>query len=76
MCAGAIVNARVRRLVFAAHDPRFGAVESVFRLCDSYLLNHRLELTSGVLADEASRLMKEFFRARRAGAASVPETEM
>ena len=65
MCAGALVNARVGRLVFAAHDPRFGAVESTFRLCDSELLNHRMEIVSGVLEEECRALMQDFFRARR-----------
>ena len=65
MCAGAIVNARIKRLVFGAHDERFGAVESVFRLCDSDKLNHRIEIVSGVLADECRAVMQQFFRARR-----------
>jgi tRNA(adenine34) deaminase len=65
MCAGALVNARVKRLVFGAHDERFGAVETLFRLCDSDSLNHRIEITSGVLADECRELMQKFFRERR-----------
>lgn len=65
MCAGALVNARVKRLIFAAHDERFGAVESVFRICDSSSLNHRMEITRGVLAEESRLLMQEFFRRRR-----------
>jgi tRNA(adenine34) deaminase len=65
MCAGALVNARIKRLVFGAHDERFGAVETLFRLCDSESLNHRMEITSGVLADECRALIREFFRARR-----------
>jgi tRNA(adenine34) deaminase len=65
MCAGALVNARVARLVFGAHDERFGAAETHFRVCDSPALNHRLEITSGVLAENCRRLMQEFFRARR-----------
>lgn len=65
MCAGAIVNARIKRLVFGAHDERFGAVETKFRLCDSPLLNHRIEIVSSVLADECRALMQDFFRARR-----------
>jgi tRNA(adenine34) deaminase len=65
MCAGALVNARVKRLVFGAHDERFGAVETLFRLCDSESLNHRVEITSGVLADECRELMQKFFRERR-----------
>ena len=65
MCAGALVNARVKRLVFGAHDERFGAVETIFRLCDHESLNHRIEITSGVLAEESRALMQEFFRERR-----------
>ena len=65
MCAGALVNARVARLVFGAHDERFGAVETHFRVCDSPDLNHRIEITSGVLADDCRSLMQEFFQARR-----------
>ena len=65
MCAGALVNARVARLVFGAHDERFGAVESRFRICDSEMLNHRIEIVPGVLAEECRALMQEFFRARR-----------
>lgn len=65
MCAGALVNARVKRLVFGAHDERFGAVETVFRLCDSEALNHRIQIVPGVLAEECRALMQEFFRERR-----------
>lgn len=65
MCAGALVNARVKRLVYGAADERFGAVESKFKICDSPDLNHRIEITAGVLADECRRLMQEFFQARR-----------
>ena len=65
MCAGALVNARISRLVFGAHDERFGAVETKFRLCDSNELNHRIEIVCGVLADECRELMQNFFRARR-----------
>src|SRR5688500_6669322 len=65
MCAGALVNARIKRLVFGAHDERFGAVETVFRLCDNDSLNHRIEIVSGVLADECRALMQDFFQERR-----------
>ncbi len=65
MCAGALVQARVRRLVYGARDERAGAVESVFRICDAGSLNHRMELTAGVLEAECKSLMQEFFRARR-----------
>jgi tRNA(adenine34) deaminase len=65
MCAGALVQARVKRLVFAALDERFGAVETLFRICDSSSLNHQMEITSGILAAECRELMQDFFRARR-----------
>lgn len=65
MCAGALVNARIKRLIFGAHDIRFGAVESVFQLCSSSSLNHQIEITSGVLAEDCRQLMRDFFRARR-----------
>lgn len=68
MCAGALVNARVARLVYGAADERFGAVDTHFRVCDNPDLNHRIEITSGVLADECRSLMQEFFKARRAEA--------
>jgi len=66
MCAGALVNARIERLVFGAHDLRFGSVESIFQICDSSSLNHRIEITRGVLADDCRQLMQDFFRVRRA----------
>ena len=66
MCAGALIQARVQRLVFGAHDERFGAVESVFRLCDTSSLNHQMEITKGVLANECKMLMQDFFKRRRA----------
>jgi len=65
MCAGALVNARIERLIFGAHDERFGAVESVFRLCNTGSLNHQIEIVSGVLAEDCRKLMQDFFRARR-----------
>ena len=65
MCAGALVAARVQRLVFGARDLRFGAVRSKFRVADSELLNHRVEIVEGVLAAECAELMKTFFSARR-----------
>jgi len=66
MCAGAIVNARVRRVVYAADDPRAGAHRSVFDVLDNPALNHRCEVTGGVRAGEASELLKAFFRRCRA----------
>jgi tRNA(adenine34) deaminase len=65
MCAGALVQARVRRLVYGARDEKAGAVESVFRVADASSLNHRMELTPGVLEGVCRALMQEFFRARR-----------
>ena len=65
MCAGALVNARVRRLVFGARDLRFGGVRSKFRLADSDLLNHRVDIVEGVLAGECLALVKNFFEQRR-----------
>ena len=65
MCAGAIVHARVRRLVYAARDLRWGAGGSVFDILGSTKLNHRVEVTAGVLAAESAELLEAFFRARR-----------
>ena len=65
MCAGALVAARVGRLVFGARDLRFGGVRSKFRLADAELLNHRLSIQEGVLAAECAQLMKDFFERRR-----------
>jgi tRNA(adenine34) deaminase len=65
MCAGALVTARVQRLVFGARDLRFGGVRSKFRLADSELLSHRLEVTEGVLAAVCLELVRKFFEARR-----------
>lgn len=65
MCTGAIVIARVERLVFAARDIRFGAVRSKFRLADSDLLNHRVRVEEGLLAGDAAELLAHFFRERR-----------
>ncbi len=65
MCAGALVYARVKRLVFAAPDPRTGACGSVYNLVNDPRLNHRLEVTSGLLAEEARELLQKFFKLRR-----------
>lgn len=65
MCAMALVHARVARVVFAASDPRTGAAGSVFDLLGSPRHNHRVEITSGVLADEAGRMLRDYFRAKR-----------
>ena len=65
MCAGALVHARVSRLVFGARDLRFGGVRSKFRLADSDILNHRIEIVEGVLAADCAELLERFFRRRR-----------
>lgn len=65
MCAGAIVNARVKTLVFGARDLRFGGVRSKFRIADSPLLNHRVEVIEGVLGAESTALLRDFFEDRR-----------
>src|SRR3989442_11440459 len=66
MCAGALIQARVGRLVYGARDEQAGAVESRFRICDTDFLNHRIEITAGVLEEGCRLLMQEFFHARRA----------
>ncbi|HXW11060.1 MAG TPA: tRNA adenosine(34) deaminase TadA [Steroidobacteraceae bacterium] len=65
MCAGAMVHARVARLVYAANDPRAGAAGSVFNVVQSPALNHRLEVVPGVLAEDCGSLLRDFFVARR-----------
>ena len=65
MCAGALVNARVERLVFGCRDLRFGAVRSKFQIADSGVLNHRVDVVEGVRGAECTALMKRFFEARR-----------
>jgi tRNA(adenine34) deaminase len=65
MCAGAMVNARVKRLVYGAADLRAGAVDTIFQICTNSSLNHRVEVTSGVLAEEGRELMQAFFKQRR-----------
>lgn len=65
MCAGAIVNSRLDRVVYGCADPKAGAVRSLFQLADSPLLNHRAAVTAGVRADECATLLKEFFRRKR-----------
>jgi tRNA(adenine34) deaminase len=65
MCAGAMVHARVERLVYAAPDPRAGAAGSVFNVVQNPALNHRLDVDAGVLGDECGSLLRDFFLARR-----------
>lgn len=68
MCAGAILHARIARLVYAAPDPKAGACGSVLSVINHPQLNHRVEVASGLLADEAGTLLTEFFRSRREAA--------
>ncbi|HSA45075.1 MAG TPA: tRNA adenosine(34) deaminase TadA [Candidatus Competibacteraceae bacterium] len=65
MCAGAMVHARVARVVYGAADPRAGAAGTAFDLLRSPVLNHRAEVTGGILAEECGTLLREFFRIRR-----------
>ena len=65
MCAGAMVHARIRRLVYGAADPKAGAVRSVMQVVNHPLLNHKMEVRSGVLAGRSAEVVQEFFRGRR-----------
>lgn len=65
MCAGGMIQARISRLVYGADDPRAGAVRSHFSILNHGTLNHRVEITAGVLADASAALLREFFAARR-----------
>jgi tRNA(adenine34) deaminase len=66
MCAGAMVNARLPRLIYGCDDPKAGAVKTLYNICDDPRLNHRLEVAGGVMAAECSALLEEFFRKQRA----------
>jgi tRNA(adenine34) deaminase len=68
MCAGAIVNARLGRLVYGAADPKAGAVESLYQICSDRRLNHRPAILSGLMAHECGAVLRDFFRQRRRGA--------
>ncbi|MEM1098368.1 MAG: tRNA adenosine(34) deaminase TadA [Planctomycetota bacterium] len=65
MCAGALVNARIDRLVYGAADPKMGCVHTLYELCTEPRFNHRLEVTAGVLAKECAEVLRAFFRDRR-----------
>lgn len=65
MCAGAMIQARIARLVYGAEDAKGGAVRSCFSVLDHAQLNHRVAVTAGVMAEEAAALLKDFFAARR-----------
>jgi len=66
MCAGALVNARVRRLVFGCLNPKAGAVHTLYQIVTDVRLNHRMDVTGGVLADECAELLRGFFQKLRA----------
>ena len=66
MCAGAIVNARIPRLVYGCDDPKAGAVRTLYQLCEDARLNHRVDVTSGAFAEDCAELLRSFFRAQRA----------
>lgn len=68
MCAGAMVNARIDRLVYGAVDPKAGAVGSLYEICTDPRLNHRIEVVRGIRAEEAGALLTDFFRRKRAAA--------
>ena len=65
MCAGALVQARIRRLVYGADDPKAGAVHSVLKVVNHPLLNHQMEIRGGVLVGRSAEMLQEFFRTRR-----------
>ena len=75
MCAGAMVLARIDRLVYGAADPKAGAVESVFRILDEPRLNHRVAASGGAMAAECGAILSEFFRGKRAGRQDAREAE-
>ncbi len=68
MCAGALVNARLKRLVYGCADPKGGAVESLYHLVSDPRLNHRLDVVAGIRADECACALRDFFRQRREAA--------
>ena len=65
MCAGAIVNARVRRVYYGCHDPKAGAVRSLYQILDDRRLNHRVDVVAGVLGGESATLLRAFFERLR-----------
>jgi len=65
MCAGALVHARIRRLVYGADDPKAGAVRSVLEVINHPSMNHKIEVQGGVLAGRSAEILQEFFRKRR-----------
>ena len=76
MCYGLMVHARIRRLVFAAFEPKAGVIESQLKLPQSGFYNHRFEVKGGVLADESAQMLRAFFAARRKPAGKIERTRM
>lgn len=67
MCAGALINSRIDRLIYGAPDPKMGCVDTMYELCTDTRFNHRLEVTGGILKDECVEVLQAFFQARRTG---------
>jgi tRNA(adenine34) deaminase len=65
MCAGAMINARIPRLIYGSADPKAGAVRTLYRLCEDERLNHRIAVEDGVLAEEAAQILRDFFQRQR-----------
>jgi tRNA(adenine34) deaminase len=65
MCAGAMIQARIARLIYGCTEPKGGAIQSCFQVLHSPAVNHRVEVTSGVLADDCARALQDFFQSRR-----------
>ena len=72
MCAGAIVHTRIRRVIFGCNDPRGGGAGGLVNLLQHPMLNHRCEITAGVLENECASILQEFFRNKRAGESVAP----
>lgn len=75
MCAGAMVNARLGRLVYGCKDAKGGGVDSLYSLLSDKRLNHRVDITSGVMEEECAHLLKQFFQARRRKAQKIGSSE-
>jgi len=65
MCAGAIVNARIPKLIYGCDDPKAGAVRTLYSICEDQRLNHRVEVVAGVMAEECAQVLRDFFKVRR-----------
>ena len=74
MCAGAIVNARVERVIFGARDPKYGAVVSLYNIFTDKRLNHQVKITEGILREECGEIMSRFFREKRVTSAPASAT--